>query len=197
MKNSCLRFSKLLAAVVMTGLFSACSPTHMVDHWQAKDFSKKSLNKVLVVGIHSDRTKRILFEDGLTEALQNDGITAYASYTLLNDDIATKEDVIAYVKNHDIQYVMATKIDNVQTDSDYVPAAAVTVISGTFMNPSAEVLTRDAYVDTRTDVWMVTSIYDVKTEQLVWQGHSETFEINSISTVGSEIAKSTLSAISH
>jgi hypothetical protein len=38
-------------------------------------------------------------------------------------------------------------------------------------------MTRDAYIDTRSNVILTTSIYDAKTEQLVWVGRSKSFEV--------------------
>jgi len=199
MKSFFSKLPRLLIATVAIEIISACSPTRMVDYWQADDFRKDALDQVLIVAVTSNKTHRILFEDGLMSALKNEGITAYTSHTLLKNDMPTKEEVIAYVNSHNIKYVMATKVDNVQTNTDYVPPAAVTYITGPYYwsGGNTTTLTREEFTDRQTIVWLVTSIYDAKTQAMVWQGHSRTFEINSVSTVGADIAKSTLKSLSN
>lgn len=178
-------------------IFSGCGNTRMKDHWQSEDFSKTQLDKVLVVAVTSNQTNRILFEEGLVQTLKNDGITAYASHNAIPKTNPTKEDVIAYVKGHDIKYVLATKVDTIKTNTDYVPESVTTYYTGPYYGynyywDDGVTMVREAYTDTQTIVMLVTTVYDAKTEAPVWTGHSETFEMNAVATVGSEIAKTAL-----
>ena len=56
-------------------------------------------------------------------------------------------------------------------------------------------LTRDAYVDTRTTVMLNTSIFNVKTEELVWVGRSKTFEVGSIAYEANDLANAMINRI--
>jgi len=49
-------------------------------------------------------------------------------------------------------------------------------------------MTRESYVDTTTTYVLTTSIFDAKTEEVVWVGRSKTFEVGSISYEASELA---------
>lgn len=189
----------LLMAVLCLGLTS-CGNTRMKDTWQAEHFSKKQLEKVLVVAVTSNQSVRELFEEGLAHSLRKDGITAYTSYQVLGSK-ATREDVVAYVKSHDLQYVLVTKVDNIKTNTDYVPESVVTYYTGPYYGynyywDDGVTMVREEYTETQTIVMLVTTLFDANTEAPVWIGHSETFEMNAVATVGMEVANGALRRMS-
>jgi hypothetical protein len=193
-------FSFLAVIALLNVLLTACGSTKMKDTWQAEGFSKKQLDNVLVIAASSNKTNRIMFEDGFARSLQKEGITAYTSYSALGDAVPTRESIVAYIKNNNIHYVLATKVDNVKTNTDYVPESVVSYYTGPSYSPywtdNAVTMVHGSYTDVQTVVMLVTTIYDAKTEQAVWSGVSETFEVNSFSLVGKEIAENTLNHIS-
>lgn len=192
---------KLLTITLTSFLLTACqSGTRMKDTWQADSFSKKDLDKVLVIAVASNQSVRELFEEGLALSLRNDGITAYTSHQVLGKK-STREDVVAYVKSHDLQYVLVTKVDNIKTNKDYVPESVVTYYTGPYYSynyywDDGVTMVREEYTETQTIVMLVTTLFDAKTESPVWIGHSETFEMNAVATVGMEVANSALSKMS-
>lgn len=194
-------FYPMTAVVALLILaLSGCNTSRMRDTWQAEGFSKNQLDKVLVICNITNKTNRILFEDGLVRTLQNDGLTAYSSYDVMPEEKLTKEKVIAYVKNHDINYVIVTKVDNIKIDKDYVPASAVTYVTGSYgcyycWNYNTHTMVNEEYTDTQTTVMLVTTIHDAKTEKPVWAGVSKTFEIDAVSTAGKDVAVATLRSV--
>lgn len=181
-------------------LLSACGSTRMKDTWQSDGFSKADLDKVLVVAVTSNQSMRMLFEEGLALPLRQDDITVQTSYQVLGST-ATREDVVAYVKSHDIRYVLVTKVDNVKTNKDYVPESVVTYYTGphygyNYYWGDSVTMVREEYTDTQTVVMLVTTLFDVQTEAPVWIGHSETFEMNAVATAGSEVARAALRKMS-
>lgn len=197
------RLAYLAASILLCNTLLGCGSTKMKDTWQADGFSKAQLDKVLVVAVTSNQPNRMLFEDGLTQTLRKDGITAYTSYSVLEKTNPTKEDVVAYVKAHDIQYVLVTKVDNIKTNTDYVPESVTTYYTGSYYNynyywnDNSYTAVREAYTDTQTVVMLVTTVYDANAEAPVWSGHSETFEVNAIASVGQAIAEQALRHMSH
>ena len=189
---------------LLAALASACtSDTRLKNHWQAESFSKNQLDKVLVVAVTSNISNRMIFEDSFAQRLKKDGITAYASYRALGNENPTRESVVAYVKKYDIKYVLATKVDNIKVNTDYVPESVITYYTGPYYptyysNWESDSITmvNEAYTDVQTIVMLVTSIYDAKTEAQVWTGYSETFEINAIGSLGDKLADTTLRHIS-
>lgn len=186
-------------AIFVVLIMTSCGGTRMTDHWQAEGFSKRDLDKVLVVAVTTNTMNRVLFEDSLAQTLREDGIEAHTSYQVIGKENLTRDAVVAYVKNHDIKFVLATKLDNVKVNTDYVPASSVTYYTGPYYptyhyywENNSYTVTNEAYTDVQTIVMLVTTIYDAKTEAPVWMGHSATYEMNAIAGIGNEIARATL-----
>ena len=194
-----MRLRRFITLLVCLGLAS-CGNTRMKDTWQADSFSKRDLDKVLVIAVTSNQSVRELFEEGLALSLRNDGIRTYTSNQVLGSK-ATREDVLAYVKSHDINYVLATKVDNIKTNKDYVPESVVTYYTGPYYGynyywDDGVTMVREEYTETQTVVMLVTTLFDARTASPVWIGHSETFEMNAVASVGMEVASAALRKMS-
>jgi hypothetical protein len=194
-----LGFSLLLA---LTG----CGYTNLTDSWQSPGFKRKQLDNVLIVAVTPNKTNRILFENGFKDALGKDGINTTASYTVIGSNTPTKESVTAYIAKNNIQYVIVARYGGKETTTTHVPESVRTYYTGPYYPSysshwdrygSTSTMTREAYVDTRSNVILTTSIYDAKTEQLVWVGRSKSFEVGSVSDAASELAGRVISSIRH
>ncbi|MBK8287447.1 MAG: hypothetical protein IPK95_01425 [Cellvibrionales bacterium] len=185
-------------------MLAACGYTSLTDAWQSPAFQRKQLDNVLVVAVTPNKTNRILFENGFLDALRREGIQATASYNVTGTSTPTKESVTAYLAKGNIQYVIVARYGGKETTVTHVPESVRTYYTGPYY-PShsgywdrygnTSTMTRDAYVDTRSDVILTTSVYDAKTEQLVWVGRSKSFEVNSISHAAHELADRVVKAI--
>lgn len=200
---------KLFIIILITTFLVACnSGTSLKSHWQAEGFSKDQLDKVLVVAVTSNLSNRMIYEDSFAQSLKKDGIIAYAGYQAMGTDNPTRESLVAYVKKHDIKYVLVTKVDNVKVNTDYVPESVNTYVTGgyypghyyptygSYWGGDTYTMVNESYTDVQTILMLVTSIYDAKTEAQVWTGHSESFEINAIGSLGQKLAQATMSHIS-
>lgn len=186
-----LGFSLLMA---LTG----CGYTTLTDVWQSPDFHGKQLDNVLVVGVTPNKTNRILFEKGFTSELTSKGIQTTASYDVIGGATPTKASVGAYLAKSNIRYIIVAQYGGKETTTEHVPESVRTYYTGPYY-PSygsywnhygdAVTMTREAYVDTKSKVILTTSVYDAKTEQLVWVGRSSTFEVGSISHAAKELAE--------
>ena len=199
--------TRALAVLFAAYLLSACTTTKQMDHWQAEDFSRNDLNNVLIVAVTSNSTNRFLFESELERRAKARGLQTTTSLSALGDTFPQKEAVEAYIKDHKIDYVVATQLANVEVDKDYVPERVRTYYTGPYYpsyghyynyydDHNTITMVREAYVDTRTTVILVTTIFDAKTEEPVWVGRSSTFEPGSVAYLAGDIARSTWRNIS-
>lgn len=205
----------LLSIVLMIAL-TGCSTTQMTDTWQEPEFHGKDMQKVLVVAVASNTTNRFLFETGFIAALNQKGIDATASFTVLGDELPTKESVEAHLNDSDYDHIIVTALGRVDIETDYVPERVRTYYTGAYYphwsgywggagvavgsggvglstgyygGGSVTTMTREAYTDTQTNVILTTSIYEMQTEQLAWVGRSKTFEVGSVSDMADSLAK--------
>ncbi|MCZ6642932.1 MAG: hypothetical protein O7F71_15250 [Gammaproteobacteria bacterium] len=194
--------NKFLLTLLVVLLLSGCTTTKLVDHWQAENFGRSDLNNVLVVAVTTSMENRFLFEKVIEQRMLNGGLNSVTSIRALGDELPTKEQVEAYVAENEIDYIMATKLENVEVENDYVPPMVRTYYTGPYYPSYGHyyggygyrntiTLTREAYVDTKSTVILVTTIFDAKSGEPVWVGRSETFEPGSVANLASEIARST------
>ena len=184
------------------GLFvlTSCSSTKLTDTWQAPALHRSQLDSVLVVGLLSNGTNRILFERGFVQALKDNGIQATASYDAIGDAFPTKDAVTAYADKAAEGYVLVTRFGSAEVSKERVPESVVTYYTPTYAGywgayGNTVTMTRDSYVDTTTTIVLTTSIYDMKTKELVWGGRSKTFEVGSIVNEASDLAHQIVASI--
>lgn len=193
----------VLAFALCLVTLSACSSTKLTDSWQAPTLHRAQMGNVLVVAVTANMTNRILFERGFVEALQGRGINATASVDVIGTSAPTRESVTAYLKKSDMRYVVAVRYAGSEVQKYVVPEQVRTYYTGPYYPTygaywdqySTVTTTRDAYVDTRTTVVLTTSIFEVKTEALVWVGRSKTFEVGSIAYEANDLANAMIDRI--
>ena len=201
MRRTTLSF---LLTFLSLALLVGCGTTKLTDSWQSPKFQSKQLSDVLVVGVTPNKTNRILFEKSFTHALHDKGITVTASYDVIGSATPTKDSVGAYLAKSNIRYVIVTQYGGKETTKEYVPESVRTYYTGPYYpsygsywnhGGSTTTMTRDAYVDTKSKTLLTTSIYDVKTGELVWVGRSHTFDPGSLTNGANDLAKSIVRSI--
>jgi hypothetical protein len=166
-----------------------CSATSLTDSWQAPALHRDAMNDVLVIAVTSNMTNRILFERGFVDALKAKGIRATASYEVLGQTSPTREAATAYVKKNNIKFVLASRFAGAEVVKELVPESVYTYYTyAGYWSGYGTTMIRDSYVDTKTTFVLTTSIFDAKTEEVVWVGRSKTFEVSSISYEAGELA---------
>jgi hypothetical protein len=186
-------------------LLASCSSTSLKDSWQAEDFSAKQFNHVLIVALTSDKSNRLMFENAFAETFSKKGIQATASHELIGTSYPTMEAVEAHVKKSEYDYMLVTKVGGIKVEKDYVAPKAVTYYTGPYYpryhdywhDYNTVTLTQEGYVDTRTDLMLTTTIYDMKTEEPVWIGRSETFDSSSVSKTGEDLSAQVVGKITN
>jgi len=183
----------LLAALLAA--LSSCSTTSLTDSWQSPALHRKSMDHVLVVADLASPTNRVLYERGFVEALTSKGIQAIASCDVIGNAPPTRESVVKYLATSDIQYVIASRFGGAEITKERIPESVRTYYTGPYYptfggywDQNTVTMTRESYVDQRTSVVLTTSIFDAKTQDLVWAGRSKTFEVRSVVTEANDLA---------
>lgn len=186
--------------VLISMLLSACGTTRLTDTWQAPEFQRDDMKKVLVVAATSNTTNRVIFESTFAAELQKHGIDAIPSIKAIGDQAPTKEAVMAFVKQGTVDHVVAVKVGAFDIQVDRVPESVMTYYTGPYYAPSlggywgawgagnTVTMTRESYIDTQTNVILTTSVYNTQTEQLDWGGRSKSFDVAAVSQIADELA---------
>jgi hypothetical protein len=189
---------RLLLCSFLLITVSSCGVTSLTSTWQEPSFHRNQMDNVLVVAMTEDITNRILFERGFVKELSAKGIRATASFDVIGTDMPTKESVTAYVAKNNVNYVIMTRYDGTETTESYVPGSVIFYYSGFWggAGDSGEVVSRAAFVDSTGDAVMTTEIYAVPSGKPLWVGRSKSFDLDSVSSDASDLAKSIIGSIS-
>lgn len=197
-----IAYRSLLCSLLL--LLASCGTTTLTDAWQEPAFHRRDMQSVLVVAVTSNKTNRLLFEQGFVNALRSEGIQAVASHTVIGSGMPTRESVRDYLHSSKMDHVIVTHYGGQHVTKEYVPESVRTYYTGPYYpyygsywdrNADTVTMTREAYVDTRTQVVLMTSIFAVDSEKLVWTGRSKSFEVGSISAGAKELAHKVVSTI--
>ena len=155
-------------------LVSCGGRTRLTETWKDPKFKSGPVSKILVIGVTENERVRRVFEKKFVKALRAAGAEAYSSYTVLH--IAgelKKEDVLAAVKKVGADAVLITSLVNVdQTEVFYrPPPVGYYDAYGLLYGISSR---ENAMVGFDVNVVMNTSLYDARTEKLIWSTLAET-----------------------
>lgn len=193
--------------IIVAGL-SACSSTKMRDVWQSEDFSRKDVQDILIVGMTSNTTNRMVFEREFAYQLEKRGIQAKVSYKAVGKHTPEKEELIEYLKTHKTGFVLVTYVGTQEVDKTFIKPTVTNYVTGGaypyagygrygygyssfggYWGSGVTTIQTPGYFDETTKTILVTSIYDAATGDIKWTGRSSTFEAQSVSRVTDEVAK--------
>jgi len=184
----------LVSLLVMVG----CGSTRIVDTWQAPAFKRDDLNQVLIVAVSTDMTNRIQFERSFARELRQKGIDAIASYEVLGSQLPTREGVVAYLAERDIPHLIIAEYGGASVTQVVAPDPGDDPTGQPLASTYGGFWDRQDYlrsvgqggtVDHTQRLILTTSIYAADSQNLVWRGHSNTFEVTSVSTVADAVAR--------
>ena len=181
-----------LALFVMAVLLSGCASTRMVNSWRDSRYTGPPLVKILVIGVTTQSGIRRTFEDVFAAQLGAHHVEGIQSYTLIPDDGEVPRERLAQaVQDAGADGVLVTRLVKVDRQTQYYPGSYVgprfmgfygfysMAWSGFYDPPqiySYDVVTSE------------TSLFEAKTNRLLWSGTSETFSPSDVKKDTEEFA---------
>jgi hypothetical protein len=187
-----------LGAFVSLLVMVGCGSTRIVDTWQAPGFKRDDLNQVLIVAVSADMTNRIQFERSFARELRQKGIDAIASYEVLGSQLPTRDDVVAYLAERDIPHLIIAEYGGASVTQVVAPDPGGDPTGQPLASTYGGFWDRQEYlhsvgqggtVDYTQRLILTTSIYAVDSQNLLWRGQSNTFEVTSVSAVADAVAR--------
>ena len=175
MKKNTMRVAGAAMALCLGLVLVSCGGrTRLTETWTDPNFKSGPVSKILVIGVTENERVRRVFEKKFVKALRAAGAEAYSSYAVLH--IAgelKKADVLAAVKKVGADAVLITSLVNVdQTEVFYrPPPVGYYDAYGLLYGISSR---ENAMVGFDVNVVMNTSLYDARTEKLIWSTLAET-----------------------
>jgi hypothetical protein len=196
------RTARLGAAVLVLFMLAggACKKTQtqttIPATWRNPEFTGGPFTKIFVMGVGRNDAYRRLYEDSMVRALEGEGTTAHASWTLFpENDQLDKAKVLIAVNEQEFDAVVIARLRSVYEEEEYVPGKPLTS-SDLYMSGynEAYAVNRDpGYYKTNTTYRVETALYSARDEMVAWVVLSDTVNPNSveevIQSVSSSIAK--------
>ena len=192
MKISNLALSGLFSLLVISG----CTNTKLTQTW-SDSHNKATYKDIMVVGISDSEQTRRAYESYFVASFQDKGIESLESYTLISHEDEQKLDgekgtfraiVESAIKGSEIDAVLVTHLLSIEEDEVYrpfyeYPGYYTQAYYGNMYGYHGYVATyvqQPGYYAEEQTYTLESSLYDVKTEELVWSTRSRTFAPDSI-----------------
>jgi hypothetical protein len=188
-----------LQRVLWTGMFTlflaACGGnSEITNEYVSPDLAQLDLEGVLVVGVAQEQDARVNFEEAFTKALSSNGVRALASHTLVPNQKASAEDMIAAAETANLDTILVTRYIGAASEDVYHPGTVyygVTPAYGGSYNRRFGGYYAHAYeVAYEQPVWtsnvthtLVSDLYVTADQQHLWQAVSETLQSGSTKQV--------------
>jgi hypothetical protein len=199
------KYKFALSGVFCLLVMSACSNTKLTDSWS--DPSDKTTYKdIMVVGISTSEMTRREYESNFVVSLQQEGVKALASYELISQheelqfgdgtDGPFRKLVESAIKNTNIDSVLITHVVAIDQDESAPLPVAVAVIApaSNYSNmygyqSYVTSYVKPGYYDDKQTYILESSLFDAKTEEIVWSARSSTFAPDSIEETIQSVTK--------
>jgi len=170
---------KLFVLLLITAAFllaSCTTTTVMTDVWKDKTYQGKP-QEIVVIMVAKSPDMRNLFEDRFSAELDARGNNAFQSYTIIPmEQLRDKEMVKSKIRNSGADTVLISRLVDTKTIESYRPGQIYAVPSAYYgWGGYYDIVFADyGYTGDVQVAYIETNLYDVKTEKLIWSGHSKT-----------------------
>jgi hypothetical protein len=175
------RISNVLVACAAV-LIAACASTTLQTAWYDTTYAGGSFKRVLVVGVGANVANRRAFEDIFAQKLSATGTQGIPGYRFVPDNVRTNEPGwnagVAQSGADGLLVVRVLGVDTkTQVTTAMVPGPMYGPYYGGWWGPQMYAVPEITQYDVAT---VETSLFDVKTKQVVWAGTTQTFNPSSV-----------------
>jgi hypothetical protein len=166
-------------------LLAACSTFSVSNQWKDPSWAGPPASNVLVLGITKSDTYRHVFEDTFVQQLQAAGVQAEPSYSQIPAG-ATSEKLSDVVKNTGAQVILTTRVQRVEQKVNVTPSGPGW---GGFYGWYGGAWASTPDVTQYDAVTLETTVWDMKTQKVVWTVTTEGVGTSNIPQASQDLAK--------
>ena len=185
-KGTRLGVAAAIAGLAIGVLAASCASTNMTDTWTDPSAKGAALSKVAVLALTRDDGLRRIAEDTAVTHMQ--GAQAVPSYRVLGTtDLRDRDAVKAKLREAGFDGVLIMRLAGV---SERVSATSGPY--GTFDGYYAwagTMVYAPGYLETDTIVHVVSNLYELDNDKLIWSGVSQTFNPSSAKQFMNDVSK--------
>jgi hypothetical protein len=174
-----MKSMKLLVLLLISAAFllaSCTTTTVMTDSWKDKTYQGKPQKIVIIMAAKSPDIRN-LFEDRFSAELDERGNNSFQSHTIIPmEQLRDKEMAKSKIRSSGADTVLISRLVDTKEIESYRPGQIYVVPSAYYgwWGYYDIVFADYGYTGDVQVAYIETNIYDVKTEKLIWSGHSKT-----------------------
>jgi hypothetical protein len=180
------------AGLAIAALSMGCATTEMTNTWTDPSAKGAGMSRIAVVALTKDPGLRRMAEDATAAQMAGAGAQATASYQVLGDmDLKDRQAVKTKLQAAGFQGVLVMRMAGV---TEQVSAVGPYDTFDGYYDWAGGMVYGPGYMETDTIVHVISNLYSLDQNKLVWSGTSKTFDPSSakefMSDVGQAVAKS-------
>lgn len=173
----------------------SCSGTKLTPKQVNENFIGKPVSNILVIGIGHNPEKRIFFENKFVAQLKAAGVEAVSSAKVIPmppDLKLEKKDIIDAVKKFQNDAVIVTHVKSIDDKFTYTQGSPTLTSFYSYYGGAYGYVSSPGYTSADKVVRLETRLFDVKTEQLMWNVESKTWNIDSEKDIINDVIKTVI-----
>ncbi len=192
-----LKLYRIATLALLVGIV-ACSirTTDLTDSRIWPENSSGEISKILVVGVSDNHSVRNLYEREMQQRLQKHGVVVMRSLDKMpKDAVIEREAFETYFKSEGIDAVLVSQVVDVENVGVYSegyeyaqPPVALNSYYDYYTNAYYNV-SEPGHFDYAKILKVESNLFDVSSEQLVWQCHSKSFNKENAEKVVGDLTK--------
>jgi len=179
---------KTAIALMFTLTLAACATTTVSNQWKDPSWRGPPAATVVVVGIARSDTTRRIFEDTFSQQLNAAGIQATPSYMQIESGESGGIKLSDFVKSSHADAVLTTRVQRVQQKVNVSPGYAPVGYRG-FYGWYGTAWAGAPTVSQYEVVTLETTVWDPKSETLIWAATTERIASKDIPEVTKQLAQ--------
>lgn len=197
-----LMYLTVLLMFLSSMLFYSCSSSSsIVGSWKKPAFNGKKFNKIVVIAVAKNPAVRSTMEKEIVARLKESKITAVSGTDIIPENIIKWSDdnkvteesramIVEKIKQNNIDGGLVIALKDIKDSEHYVPGTVYTPYAGyhSFYNyyyTGYGTVYSPGYVEKTTQVFLLSNLYDVSKDELLWSAQSETYNPASLKELAS------------
>lgn len=185
----------------MLTVSSGCgSSTDLSAVWRDVNYTSGPIREFMIMGLTHNEERRRTFEYEFAERLKRDGVVAVPSLEVFPSDYKIDKSALEVgVRNSEIDAILVTRLVALDKDAKYTQTGNYTPpyryydYFYTYYSNAYDAVQASGDISQHRLLQLETSIYDTRTQQLVWSGLSESIHPGKADDLIDELADAIVS----
>lgn len=181
MPTACQKIVSIVAISLFL-LIPGCASSKIVSSWKDPEYKVGQIKKIVVIGVFKRASLRRFFEEEFVRRLKMKNIEAVPGYSVIKDEKMKEDVLIDKIHELDIDAILISRVVDRKTLETYYPPQTAYIGPRPYYHDwyhyyrdSYDYVITPGYKVEQEIIRIETSIYDTRSQNLVWSALSESY----------------------